>query len=304
MENDREAHDLEAMAAALEASGDYQVLRKLRPRTAIAAEPPGERIWRGLVLDVETTGLAADDEIIELAMVPFTYGRDGTIFNVGEGFERLREPTKAIPPEISQLTGIDASMVAGCEIGPEEVANFVSAVDLVIAHNAAFDRNVVERSFPIFRDKPWACSLTQVPWKEEGFSGTRLGQLLNSCGLFHLAHRAGDDCRAVIELLARPLPKSGVSAMSRLLDAARAESIRIWASNSPFELKDKLKARGYKWVDSAPAQGKAWVIDVCESKLDDEMAYLRSEIYRRDNINLQQARVTAYDRFTDRATWI
>ena len=304
MENDREANYLEAMAAALEASGDYQVLRRLQPRTAIAAVPPGERIWRGLVLDVETTGLAADDEIIELAMVPFTYGRDGTIFNVGEGFERLREPAKAIPPEISQLTGIDASMVAGCEIGPEEVANFVSAVDLVIAHKADFDRNVVERSFPIFRDKPWACSLTQVPWKEEGFAGVRLGQLLNSCGLFHVAHRAGDDCRAVIELLARPLPKSGVSAMSRLLDAARAESIRIWASNTPFEQKDKLKARGYKWIDNTPTQGKAWVIDVCESQLEDEMTYLRSEIYRRDSIQIPLARVTAYDRFTDRATWI
>lgn len=90
-------NDLEAMAAALEASGEYQVLRRLRPRTYIAEVPPGERTWRGLVLDVETTGLATDDEIIELAMVPFTYGRDGTIFNVGDGFERLREPAKAIP---------------------------------------------------------------------------------------------------------------------------------------------------------------------------------------------------------------
>ncbi|MFG1270774.1 3'-5' exonuclease [Xanthobacter sp. DSM 14520] len=296
--------DLEAMAAALEASGDFRVYRRLLPRTEVNAVPSGAKTWRGLVLDVETTGLAADDEIIELAMVPFTYGRDGTIFQVGDAFDRLREPGKPIPAEVSELTGIDASMVAGCSIPPEEVDAFVADADLVIAHKADFDRNAVERLYPVFRDKPWACSLSQVPWKDEGFAGARLGQLLNSYGLFHDAHRAGDDCRAVIELLARPLPKSGVSAMSRLLEAARMESVRIWASNTPFEFKDKLKARGYKWIDGTPLRGKAWVIDVSDDKLEDEMAYLRSEIYRRDSINLPLARVTAYDRFTDRAVWI
>ncbi len=51
-----EAVDLEAMAAALQASGDYRVLRRLAPRPP-AAVPYGVVTRTGLFVDVETTGL-------------------------------------------------------------------------------------------------------------------------------------------------------------------------------------------------------------------------------------------------------
>ncbi|WP_018113012.1 exonuclease domain-containing protein [Caulobacter sp. UNC279MFTsu5.1] len=58
--------------------------------------------------DVETTGLDwRQDEIIELAMVPFRYGVDGRIYEVGKAFHGFRQPTRPIPPEITALTGID-----------------------------------------------------------------------------------------------------------------------------------------------------------------------------------------------------
>lgn len=46
--------ELEAMAAALEATGEYRVLRRLPERTALPSPPEGARL--GLVLDMETTG--------------------------------------------------------------------------------------------------------------------------------------------------------------------------------------------------------------------------------------------------------
>ena len=59
------------MAAALEASGQYRVPRKLGARPP-ATVPEGENTRIGLFVDVETTGLdTRRDEIIELAMVPF-----------------------------------------------------------------------------------------------------------------------------------------------------------------------------------------------------------------------------------------
>ncbi|WP_234053702.1 MULTISPECIES: 3'-5' exonuclease [unclassified Xanthobacter] len=294
------AADLEAMAATLESSGDYRVLRRLRPRAGFAPIPAGTKTWRGLMLDTETTGLAVEDEIIELAMISFSYSRDGTIHAIQDGFERLREPSRPIPPEVTELTGIDAATVAGQAIDPEEVAAFVAGADLIVAHNADFDRKVVERAYPVFKEKPWACSLTQVPWKAEGFGSAKLGQLLAAYGFFHDAHRAGDDCRATIELLARPLPKSGTTAMSNLLAAARAPGARIWATNSPYELKDTLKARGYRWADGANGGRRAWVIDVAEDTFEAEMSFLRSEIYRREDLALPVARLTAYNRFSDR----
>lgn len=62
---------LEALADALDASGQYRILRRL-PSRSIIEQPDGSEMRQGLFLDVETTGLdPAKDEIIELAMVPF-----------------------------------------------------------------------------------------------------------------------------------------------------------------------------------------------------------------------------------------
>ena len=238
---------LETLAQTLEATGDYRVIRRLKPRPA-TIPPSGTPLRLGLVVDVETTGLDPQrDEIIELAMKPFNYGLDGTVFSVGDGFQELRQPSKPITPEITAITGITNEMVAGQIIDPALVAKFAGPASLVIAHNAAFDRRFLERFSDVFSTKPWACSLSQIDWAVEGFEGTKLGYLAQAAGFFYDRHRAMHDCLATIELLAMRLPRSGVTGLCRLLNGARAVTWRIWAENSPFDLKDVLKARGYRW---------------------------------------------------------
>ena len=288
---------LETMAAALEASGDYRVLRRLAPPPPVAA-PSDLKVVTGLFVDVETTGLdPARDEIIELAMAPFTFSPDGRIFAVGSAFNELREPSVPIPAEVTAITGITAEMVAGRSIDPRAVAEFAAPAALVVAHNAAFDRRFLERFCGAFVAKHWACSMTQVPWTEEGHEGTKLAYLAQSSGFFYDRHRAVHDCMAALELLARPLPSSGVLALARLLERARRPSWRIWAEDSPFERKDALKARGYRWNGDKPP--RAWYIDVDEDRRDAELDYLKAEIYRRD-VTLPVRRIDGRDRFSDR----
>lgn len=204
-------YDFEAMAAALEETGDYRVLRRLRPRQAISVGE-GTSIRRGLMVDVETTGLdAARNEIIELAMVPFTYAFHGEVLEIGEGFNALRQPSESIPAEITAITGITNEMVAGKVIDPAVVEAFIAPASLVIAHNAAFDRRFLERFCPAFVTKPWACSMTEVAWAEAGYEGTKLGYLAQASGFFYDKHRAVHDCLAAVELLARPLEASTAS---------------------------------------------------------------------------------------------
>jgi DNA polymerase III subunit epsilon len=294
-----QVEDLEAMARTLEASGTYRVLRSPAPHVAFDP-PPGQVTRQGLVVDVETTGLdAARHEIIELAMVPFTYGLDGQIYSVGEPFHGLRQPAEPIPAEITGITGITDEMVAGRSIDPAAVGSFAAGAALVIAHNAAFDRRFLERFCETFTTKAWACSMSQVDWAEEGHEGTKLAYLAAGAGFFYDRHRATNDCMAAVALLGAPLPRSGRFALAQLLERARMPTWRVWAENSPFDLKDVLKARGYRWNGEGTGTPKAWFIDVADDARDAEVVFLKSEIYRGE-IELLTRRIDAYDRFSDR----
>jgi DNA polymerase III subunit epsilon len=64
-----------------------------------------------------------------------------------------------------------------------------------------------------------------------------------------------------------------------LLESARKKTARIWAEQSPFELKDWLKRLGYRWSGGTDGRPKSWYVDVCEASLYAELAFLWSEIY-------------------------
>jgi DNA polymerase III subunit epsilon len=175
----------------------------------------------------------------------------------------------------------------------------VDGAVIAIAHNAGFDRKFAERYWPEFEGMPWGCSATEVDWRKHGFAGAQLGYLLNGAGLFHQAHRAVDDCHALLEVLAFELPTTGSSALAALLETARRKTFRVWAEQSPFDLKDSLKKRGYRWSDGSDGRPKSWYVDVCETALDDELAFLRSEIYLRD-VESRLQKMTAFTRFSSR----
>ena len=61
--------DLEGLAEVIEISGEYRVFRRLRLRPPLPP-PDGATIKRGVLIDVETTGLdATADEIVELVII-------------------------------------------------------------------------------------------------------------------------------------------------------------------------------------------------------------------------------------------
>lgn len=152
------------LAETLERTGDYRVLRRV-PTVSRYAEPaPDEALRRGVIVDVETTGLDPKrDKIIELAILPFDFSSEGVLFDVHEGYAGFEDPGEPLSVQVIQLTGITDADVRGQTLNDALVAELAAEATLVVAHNAGFDRRFVERRLPMFVDKAWACSLEQVP---------------------------------------------------------------------------------------------------------------------------------------------
>lgn len=268
--------DPEHAARVLEAHGDYRILRRFVPQDAFGVEPDGGPAVATIV-DTETTGTDPRyDAIVEMTVLRFEYcAATGRVCRITDVYSSFEEPEGPIPPEATAIHGITDEMVAGHRIDDARVEALLSGASCVIAHNAAFDRPLLERRLPVFAKKAWGCSHAQVPWEHEGFSGSKLEYLAWQSGFFFDAHRSEVDCRVLLEVLRRPLPRSGRTALSVLLERAQTPALVLWATGSPFDSKDALKARGYRWD---PEQ-RCWHRRLTRDQLGDECAWLKSAVY-------------------------
>jgi len=273
----------EKLAEELVATGDYKVIKRFEPVEFYNLNPTdADSIKVGIYLDTETTGMDPDDdEIIELALVPFEFDKQGNIYRLLPAYNAFQDPGLPIPEIITQITGITDDMVKGQSIDLEQVSKMLSEAVIVIAHNARFDRPFVENLLTDFNDIAWACSIADIEWNKEGFEGVKLEFLAYKFGFFYEGHRATIDCQAGIEILSRKFPKSGKPVLSSLLTNARRTDIRLWAEGAPFDRKDVLKKRGYRWSPGENGKRKAWYKDLSEDELEEEMKYLNDSIYTR-----------------------
>lgn len=291
--------DPEAMAEVLDGHPDYRVLRRLKPRREFGHKRQGE-IAKVLILDTETTGLdSSKDRLIELALILVDVDKaTGLPLQVQEVFDELEDPGRPIPAEATRVTGITDAMVAGKRLNEARVAELMAGVDLVIAHNARFDRGFMENRLPAFAYLPWACSVSEIDWQAQGRGSAKLEFLAHELGFFYDAHRAEMDCHALLAVLAAPLPNTGETGLARLLAAAQATSYRVQATGSPFSSKDALRSRGYRW----DAERKVWHTQVGNpAALEAECEWLKKDVYGGRSARIDIERQTALERFSSRA---
>jgi DNA polymerase-3 subunit epsilon len=287
------------MAVRLEAHPDYRVLRRLKPRMDWP-QASGQRVCRVLVLDTETTGLdQSKDKIMELALLRVDVDlATGLPVGAMQVYDGLEDPGLPIPKEVQDITGITNAMVQDQRLDEARIAALLDGVDLVIAHNAGFDRPFAEARFARFAELTWACSFADIDWKAQGQGSAKLESLALAKGWFYDAHRAEMDCHALLAVLAQPLPTSGGTGLAQLIQAAQQPSYALQATNAPFEAKDKLKARGYRWH----AEQRVWHTRLkSESELNAECAWLKEQVYSQRRAMVQIEKLDALVRFSGRA---
>lgn len=296
--------EAEIAITALQATGSFSVLRKLNldsDTRFTLKSVPGTQI--GICLDTETTGLNhAEDKSIELGIIAFEFNPvTADIIRIIGRYNGFEDPGYPLPNEIVEITGITDDMVRGQSLDDDQVNQIASQATVVIAHNAGFDRKFVEARFPLFKALSWACSVNQINWQAERISTRVLEYLLFKFGFFINAHRALDDAEGVLGVLLGQLPVSKTSVFKSLLDTYDEVTSKISAVGAPFDKKDILKQRGYRWNDGSQGGSKAWWISVPSTLENDELSWLASEIYfdgTTDRVEIN--RINAIDRFSIR----
>lgn len=289
---------LDQLAQQLTHSGQYRVLQRVPPVEKWDFTVPSGEVVRGCIVDCETTGLADDDEIIELAVLPFDYDRETARLVAvypEQAVDALREPSKPLPEEATKVHGLTPADVAGKSIDLVKVASAVEGAAIVIAHHAAFDRPMTERLWAGFERFAWACSCEEVPWYENGFGSRGLEFLLYKAGYFHDGHRALTDCMSLLFLLSLDLPGTGQPALHALLESARKPQYSVRVQGSLFDERELLKARGYRWEKLS----RTWWTTVSDEAA--ERAWLKSSLTWVDQFRVETSKVPANMRYSRRA---
>lgn len=265
----------EQAAEALGAHVDFRVLRRLKPVTSFHVAVPHVSSRVGVAIDVETTGLDREvDQIIELAVQRFRFDEQGRIIQVGVPRVWREDPGIPVDPKITKLTGLTTADLTDQAIDEAAAVEIISSADIIVAHNAAFDRPFVDRRLPAIAGKPWACSMAELDWLEFGFDGRALAHLVSQCGWFYEGHRAENDILALIYLLAHGLP-DGETILAKLMACSERTTYRVNAVDAPFDAKDRLKSRGYRW----DAALRFWWKAVPEEESEAERSWLLNDVY-------------------------
>ncbi|MBA2651158.1 MAG: hypothetical protein H0U73_02635 [Tatlockia sp.] len=118
----------------------------------------------------------------------------------------------------------------------------------------------------LIKNLPFACTIKDnIDWKARGFESSKLDYLNFKLGYFYDGHRAINDCWATLNVL---IQEDG--AFDELKANGRKKETLLSAANAPFDKKDHLKARNYRWADGTGQLSKGWTLCISNDKLHEE----------------------------------
>ena len=213
--------------------------------TAAVHQPVPQRL---LILDTETTGLDPQrDRCIELGAVLFDLPRRSVLSQVSLLLpceQNAAQAVNGIDPELTQQP-------QPWQQGLQWFGALLASADLVVAHNAAFDRQWFGMAPLPAIDKPWLCTMEDIRWPAD--RNLRANPSVRDLALAYsvpvwAAHRALTDCIYLAQVFERcsdlePLVQQGL------------EPRRLYRARLSYEERHRAREAGFRWNE--PVSG-AW----------------------------------------------
>ena len=223
-------------------------------RSEQAPEPAPEPVaaagapQRLLILDTETTGLSPEQhQCIEVGAVLFSVPDRSVLSQVSFLMpcqSNAAEAVNGIAPALTQRTQPWQAGLACFEA-------MVEAADLLLAHNAAFDKQWFGLGSLPALNKPWLCSMEDINWPQDRQlrSTPSVRDLALAYGVpVWAAHRALTDCIYLAQVFERCVD------LEDLLVQAM-EPRRLYRARLSYEERHKAREAGFRW--NQPVTG-AW----------------------------------------------
>ena len=211
---------------------------------------------RILILDTETTGLDENnDEVIEIGCILFHVTSRSV----------LSQLSFLLPVSINNAQHINGISVEVSnisqpwEMGMDFFLKLVDSCDIILAHNAAFDKKWFGKGQLPNLNKNWICSLEDINWSfkknlKSRPSVTDLALAFN-IPVWNL-HRALSDCYYISEVFKK------IENLENILIKA-TEPKYLYKALVSYEDRSLAKNAGFRW--NSPVQG-AWTRKLSEKE--------------------------------------
>ncbi|MBH5317918.1 ATP-dependent DNA helicase DinG [Paenibacillus sp. GSMTC-2017] len=181
------------------------------------------------VLDLETTGHSTEDDILQVGVVIVS-----DQLEIISTFSAFVKPTIPIPPFITQLTGIDESMVKDAPELNDVLLQLIPLLDdaVLVAHNVGFDAGFLNQALDRCGYMPFTgrrldtVELLRILYPS--ITTYQLGAVAEQFGIAnHQHHRADSDAMATAQIFIdlvnklRSMPLLTVQRLSALIDESK-----------------------------------------------------------------------------------
>ena len=213
---------------------------------------------RLLILDTETTGLDPEHHhCIEVGAVLFDVPHRAVLSQVSFLLPCERNDAEAINGIAAAVSRLPQPWNAGLAC----FAALLESADVVLAHNAAFDRQWFGHGPLPGIDKPWLCSMEDLRWPAE--RQLRPNPSVRDLALAYgvpvwAAHRALTDCIYLAQVFER------CAELEQLL-AEGLEPRRLYRARVSYEERHRAREAGFRWND--PVSG-AWTRRLSEREVE------------------------------------